>query len=65
MGNKSSSQKKKKKKNKVDETGVLVIGLEASGKSTLVKYLNPSRNMDEKTIPTIGYDIQRFYMFGN
>jgi len=39
MGAKSS----KKKKHKVNETGILVIGLEASGKSTLVKFLNPSR----------------------
>lgn len=46
------------------EVSVLVVGLDNSGKSSLLNYLRPSDAQAHQTVPTIGFNVEHFSSHG-
>ncbi|XP_014781316.1 ADP-ribosylation factor-like protein 6 [Octopus bimaculoides] len=42
------------------EANILVIGLDNSGKSTILNYLKPSDIRSQDIVPTVGFNVERF-----
>ena len=50
------------------ECNVLVVGLDNSGKSTLLNHFKPEEQQNANIVPTVGFNVEKFksklYMFG-
>lgn len=42
------------------EVNVLVVGLDNSGKSTVLNHFKPEENKHSDIVPTVGFNVERF-----
>ena len=42
------------------ECNVLVVGLDNSGKSTVLNHFKPEENKHAEIVPTVGFNVERF-----
>ena len=54
----------KKLFSKSEKVGVLVVGLDNSGKSTIINYLKPDKTKSIDIAPTIGFSVDQFEILG-
>jgi len=45
---------------KKKECNVLVIGLDNSGKSTLLNHFKPEAEQNSNIVPTVGFNVEKF-----
>lgn len=46
------------------EVNVLVVGLDNSGKTSLLKFLRPQEAQTGDTVPTVGFNVEHFTCYG-
>ncbi len=42
------------------ECNLLVVGLDNSGKSTVLNHFKPEENQQAEVVPTVGFNVERF-----
>lgn len=46
---------------KKEQINILVVGLNNSGKSTIVNHFKSSEDKNSITVPTVGFSVERFH----